>query len=72
MEFVLSDLKETVEASVVYARERSSRSHPTKEDVGVRAEQLFLLAAFPEQGSDPPPSTPPSKRVMPVSMRALS
>lgn len=59
MEFFLSDLKETVEAEV-YAKERASRKHSMTEDVSLRAEQLFLLAAFPEQGSEPPPLMPPS------------
>jgi len=60
MEFILSDMKETVEATAFYARERSSRKHSTKEEIALRAEQLFLLSAFPEQGSPASPSTPPS------------
>lgn len=56
MDFVLSDMKEKVEEDAFYSKGRSSST----QDAAVRAEQLFLLAAFPEQGSTPLPSTPPS------------
>lgn len=61
MDFVLSDMKEAVEATVFYSRERSSsRQQLSKDDITLRAEQLFLLSAFPEQGSTPSASTPPA------------
>lgn len=60
MDSILQDMKESVEATAYYAQERSaSRPRLSKEEISLRAEELFLLASFPEQGSTAPPSTPP-------------
>jgi hypothetical protein len=56
MDFVLSDLKETVEESVLRCKGRSS---VTREESMQRAEALFLLSAYPATDSEAP-SVPPS------------
>lgn len=59
MDLLLNEMKEAAENSAFYSRDRtSSRNQTTAEDMVLRAEQLFLLSAYPEEDSTP--STPPS------------
>ena len=60
MDFVVSDLKNTVEESALNWKGKSALpKNVTREEVMLRAEALFLLAAYPATSSEMP-SVPPS------------